>query len=273
MDDSFRRKLLGRPRRCLRQCLYVLCALVVALTSFDVHAADGDLGKRVLMISAGSRFAPGFVLAEEHALETLRRLGPDQIEFYSEALDIVRFPSDSYRRLFRNYLSEKYAANPPDLIILIYVGNLGVAEELFKKLFPGVPVVVAGFTEEKISENQLGPHVHGVAQRVDPRGTIDLILRLQPDTRRIVVIGGTAEVDRQVISRTQEAARSYSTQVEFNFWTGRPMAEISNAVKSLPPQTAILFTRMFRDAAGRAFNSTQAARLIAQSANVPVVHS
>ena len=42
------------------------------------------------MISAGS-FAPGFVLAQENALETLRQLGPDEIEFYSEALDIVRF--------------------------------------------------------------------------------------------------------------------------------------------------------------------------------------
>jgi len=58
---------------------------------FDVHVLDGDRGKRVLMISAGSRFAPGFVLAQENALETLRQLGPDEIEFYSEARDIVRF--------------------------------------------------------------------------------------------------------------------------------------------------------------------------------------
>ena len=238
--------------------------------SFDVHGADGERGKRVLMISTGSRFAQGFALAEQSVLETLRRLGPGQIEFHSEALDIVRFPSESYRRLFRNYLSEKYADYPPDLLILIYVGNLRVAEELFQKLFPGVPVVVAGFTEEEISVSQLGPHVSGVAQRVDPRGTIELIFRLQPDTRRIVVIGGTAEVDRHVISRAKEAARSFPAPVEFDFWTDRPMAEMSNAVKSLPPRTAILFTRMFRDGAGRAFNSTQAAQLIAQSANVPV---
>jgi hypothetical protein len=75
-----------------------------------------------MVISAGRRFAPDFVLAEQHALETLRRLGPEQIEFYSEALDIVRFPSDSYRRLFRNYLSEKFAANPPDLLIPVKQG-------------------------------------------------------------------------------------------------------------------------------------------------------
>ena len=43
------------------------------------------------MISAGSGIAPGFVLAQENALETLRQLGPDEIEFYSEARDIVRF--------------------------------------------------------------------------------------------------------------------------------------------------------------------------------------
>jgi hypothetical protein len=53
--------------------VYVLCALVLAATSFDVHAVDSERGKRVLMISAGSRSPSGFVLAEENAFETLRR--------------------------------------------------------------------------------------------------------------------------------------------------------------------------------------------------------
>ncbi len=182
----------------------------------------------------------------------------------------MRFPSDSYSRLFRNYLGEKYLDYPPDLVLLIYVGNLGLAEKLLKELFPGVPIVVVGLTEEKISPAQLGTHLTGLAQRSDPRGTIELVLRLQPETRRIVVIGGTAEVDTHVISRVREAARSLTGRAEFDFWTNRPMSEMTQAVRSLPPQTAILFTRMVRDGAGQAFNSTQAVKLIAESANVPM---
>ena len=258
------------PRRFGRASIYLLGAIFCLIAVSGVRAADSVPAKRLLMISTGSRFAPGFALAEQSALDTLRNLGAGQIDVYSESLDIVRFPSESYRRLFRGYLYEKYAKSPPDLLLLIYVGNLGVAGKLLEQLFPQVPIVVAGFTEEEISTDQFGRYVSGIAQRVDPRGTIELIRRLQPETRRVVVIGGTAEVDRQVISRAKEAARSFSNQVEFDFWTDRSMTEMRDAVRALPPQTVILFTRMFRDAAGRAFNSSHAAQSIAEFANVPL---
>ena len=244
--------------------------MVCLTVTTDIHGADNSRSKRVLIVSTGSNFAPGFTHAAETVADTLRQLESGPLELYSESLDIVRFPSGSYSRLFRNYLSEKYIDYPLDLILLIYVGNLGLAEKLLKELFPGVPIVVIGLTEEEISPGQLGTHLTGLAQRSDPRGTIELVLRLQPETRRIVVIGGTAEVDTQVTSRAQEAARSLTRRIDFDFWTNRPMSEMTQAVRSLPPQTAILFTRMFRDGAGQAVNSTQAVKLIAESANAPV---
>jgi len=244
--------------------------MVCLTVTTDIHGADNSRSRRVLIVSTGSNFAPGFTHAAETVADTLRQLESGPLELYSESLDIVRFPSGSYSRLFRNYLSEKYIDYPLDLILLIYVGNLGLAEKLLKELFPGVPIVVIGLTEEEISPGQLGTHLTGLAQRSDPRGTIELVLRLQPETRRIVVIGGTAEVDTQVTSRAQEAARSLTRRIDFDFWTNRPMSEMTQAVRSLPPQTAILFTRMFRDGAGQPFNSTQAVKLIAESANAPV---
>ena len=258
--------------RLLRHLVrYVLGALVCCLTlESEIYGAANSGSKRVLIVSTGSTFAPGFTLAAQTAADTLRQLESGPLELYSESLDIVRFRSDSYSRLFRNYLGEKYLDYPPDLVLLIYVGNLGLAEELLKELFPGVPIVVVGLTEEKISPGQLGAHVTGLAQRSDPRGTIDLVLRLQPETRRIVVIGGTAEVDTDVVSRVREAARSLTGRAEFDFWTNRSMSEIIQAVRALPPQAAILFTRMFRDGAGQAFNSAQAVKLIAESANAPL---
>jgi hypothetical protein len=183
------------------------------------------------MISPGNRFAPGFAVAEQSALETLRQLESGQMEFYSESLNIVRFPSESYHRLFRNYLSEKYVNYPPDIVLLIYVDNLGLAEKLLKELFPGVPIVVVGLTEEKIHAAQLGNNLTGLAQRSDPRGTMELVLRLQPETHRIVVIGGTAEVDIHVVNRVREAARSLTDRAEFDFWTNRPMSEMTQAVR------------------------------------------
>lgn len=99
---------------------------------------------------------------------------------------------------------------------------------------------------------------------------MELILRLQPETRRVVVVAGTAEVDRMTLSRAKEAARPFTDRARFDFWSDRSMAEVRQAVKALPPQTAILLTRMYRDAAGEAFIPPQAARLIAEASNAPL---
>ena len=57
---------------------------------------------------------------------------------------------------------------------MIYVGNLGLAEKLLKELFPTVPAVVFGLTEQEISPGQLGNHLTGLAQCSESGGTQQL---------------------------------------------------------------------------------------------------
>jgi PAS domain S-box-containing protein len=252
------------------RALRALCLLVLFAALNAVSDAEEARPKRVLIISTGSRFSPGFTLVDQGVLEALGKIPSVQVETYAENLDILRFPTERFQRIFTEYLTEKYADQHPDLVILVFVGNLGIAGKLLQQLFPGTPVIVAGFTEEEVRTGQFNSLVSGLAQRVDPSATLELILRLQPETRRIVVIGGTAEVDRTVLKRVKEVARAFVERIEFDFWDNRGMPELSRAVSALPSQTVILFSRMFRDGAGRAVISTEAGRSIAQWSNVPV---
>jgi PAS domain S-box-containing protein len=249
---------------------YALWIILCLIIASGAYAAEAEQAKRVLLISTGNRFSPGFGVADQAVLEALTKLPSGRVETYGENLDILQFPPERFARIFNDYLTEKYADKRPDLVILIYVGNVGISGRLLQELFPGTPVIVAGFTEEEIRPDQFGSLVSGIAQRVDAGASIGLILRLQPETRRIVVIGGTAEVDRHVIDRVKEAARSFAGRVDFDFWDNRSMAELRQAVSALPPRTAILFGRMFRDGAGQPLISSQAGRAIAQWANAPV---
>src|SRR5206468_9732342 len=151
---------------------------------------------------------PGFILVDQQLLQALVNIPSVPIETYAENLDLVRFLSERYQQIFTDYLTAKYAAHPPDLVILVFVGNLGIPGTLLPRLFPRTPIIVAGFTEEEIRTDQFGTLVSGLAQRVNPRATLELILRLQPELRRVVVIGGTAEIDRHVLQRVKEAAQS-----------------------------------------------------------------
>ena len=265
MCDSF----VKWVQRLGRRTICALCAVAWLAAASSAPAAEKE-PKRVLLISTGNRFSPGFARADQAVLEALAKIPAGRIETYGENLDILQFPPERFARIFSEYLTEKYADRRPDLVILIYVGNVAIAGKLLEQLFPGTPVVLAGFTEEKIAPGQFGKLVSGIAQRVDPRASIDLMLRLQPETRHIVIIGGTAEVDRQVMDRAKEAARSFTGKVDFDFWDNRSIAQLRQAVSDLPPQTAILFGRMFRDGLGQPLISSEAGRAIARWANAPV---
>jgi PAS domain S-box-containing protein len=224
----------------------------------------------VLIISTGTRLSPGFALLDRGLTEVLAKIPSVTVETYAENLDVVRFPADRFDRVFTDYLAEKYAGQRPDVIVLAYVGNLATTIKLLQQIFPQTPIIAAGYTEEAIAPGQFGNLVSGVAQHVDPGASMELILRLQPDTRRIVVVGGTAGVDRDVLDRVREASRPFAGRVSFDFWDKLSTPELRQAVASLPAQTAILFTRSFRDVAGQPVISGQIGRSIAELANVPV---
>jgi PAS domain S-box-containing protein len=252
-----------------RSALALVAFLLLAGSACAVEVQESP-AKRVLLISTGSRLAPGFILVDQQILQVLRSITSTRIETFAENLDIVRFPAERTHRIFEEYLAAKYSEFPPDLIILVFVGNLGISGTVLEELFPNTPLIVAGYTEEGLRREQFGPLVSGIAQRVDPESTLELMLRLQPDLRRVVVIGGTAEVDQQIVRRVRQIAERYGERVAIEFWDNLSMADLRRAVTLLPPQTAILYTRMFKDAAGQALISSEVGQWLGRTANVPV---
>ncbi len=237
--------------------------------AFAAQAAEHP-AKRVLLISTGSRLSPGFGIVDQQILQALRTIESVRINAYAENLDIVRFPTERSQRIFREYLAARYAEQPPDLVVLVFVGTLGVTANTLTQVFPGTPIIVAGFTEEEIRPAQLGALVTGFVQRADAPAALELILRLQPGLRRIVVIGGTSAGDRQKLQPVRVAAPAFAHRVAVEFWDNLAMAELRRAVSALPRDSAILYTPMFRDAAGQTFVSAEVGRWIGQSASVPV---
>jgi signal transduction histidine kinase len=250
-----------------RLVAFFIVAVLVAVSA--AHAAESGRAKRVLMLFSGSQFAPGSALVEQSVQQVLRK-GPQTVEFYAEHLDASRFPEEGHYQLFREYLQAKYAQNPPDVIVAFLIVKFELAGRLPAELFPGIPVVLGALTEEEVPPEGFGNHVTGIVQRIDFQGALELILKLQPDTERIVVIGGTGPLDRRYLGRTEEAARSLAGRVQFDYWANYSVAEMRQAVTSLPPRTVIFFTTVFRDATGESFLPASVASMLAVSSSVPV---
>lgn len=248
---------------------FALCLTFLPTAANGAGGADQERAKRVLMLFSENKFLPGNALVEQAAKKVLEQSG-HPLEFYAEYLDTSRFSSRNHYQLFREYLQEKYGPQPPDLILAFLTTQFELAGQLPAELFPKAPVVFGALTEDKIPRERLGANATGIAVRMDVKGALATIMKLQPETKTIVVIGGTAPLDKLFLSKTEEAARSLSGRIQFDFWVTHPLVELRRMVAALPPRTVILFTNMFRDAAGETFVPEAAASLVAVSANVPV---
>src|SRR4029450_10205701 len=108
-SDAYRHLGMGRSyptlmRRCSWRSIYALCAIVCLIVTGEAHGAEAGRVKRVLLISTGSRFSPGFEIVDQAVLQALGKIESGAVEVYPENLDILRFPSDRFARIFSDYL-------------------------------------------------------------------------------------------------------------------------------------------------------------------------
>jgi len=221
------------------------------------------------MIFNESKDVPGNIVLEQAVRAEMQEAVTNRIEFLAEYLDASHFSDKEHFRLFQDYLGRKYAGQKLDLILAFPSRDYRLVGELPNALFPDVPVVFVAINEMEVPEAMSKFGVTGIVQRFDLRGTLGLIMRLQPDTRRIVVIGGASDVDRATLGRIEEASHALEG-VEFDFWTNRPVAELRGAVKSLPDGTVVLISTVITDVNGQTFYMAHLAQMLAPSASVPV---
>ncbi len=159
-------------------------------SGFNEHSA-----KRVLIIYSDERLLPANVIADEEFRRTFRAALGSGVEFYSEFLNVTRFGGKAQETRMRDFLREKYAARPPDLVITAGRPALSFCLHFRDTLFSDIPILFCGLTGGEMPATLSDPLVVGIPAIPDVTHTADLILRLHPRTREIAVISGVSPSD------------------------------------------------------------------------------
>lgn len=261
--------MVERPGWALAAACYLMISSVSrgeAQTSNDVETAST---KHVLMIFSEARDLPGNVLMEQAVKQEMLAHSTNNIEFFTESLDASRFPSPIHYQFFGDYIRNKYAGQKVDLVMMFMARNFRLADEMSKALPTNIPSVFVVLNDMDVPKPPAGRPVTGIFQRSDIPGTIKFIFRLQPETRKVVVIGGTSANDQQTLGRIGEMARTVDG-VKFEFWTNQPIDELSKEARTLTEGTVILLAAVQRDVAGQPFFTSEVAQMLAPTAGVPV---
>lgn len=226
--------------------------------------------QRVLMVFKEGSQVPANVLIEQAVRAKLGPHGAHEVEIFTEYLDASRFGSVNHHALFRDYLREKYRHLRPNVILTTM--GFELAGLFPRELLSDIPAVfILPHPSPSFSPGpSRGTNITAQVACLDCRGTLNLVFRLQPGIRRMVVIGGVGASDRGALQEVQTAHSLFTNRADFEFWTHLPLAELQAAVSRLPRDTAVLYTPLFQDVSGRTFVPAEALELILEHASVPV---
>ncbi len=191
------------------------------------------------------------------------------MEFYSESLNLSQFPGPDHDGVLRDQFQRKYAKTRPDLIVAVMGPSLDFLLR-HRGLFPGVPVVVCGVDRSDLEGKALGANVTGVVVKRDFAPTLEIALRLQPDTRTVFVVGGASGYDRYLQAIARRDFAPFERRVSITYLTGLPMSDLLPRLSRLPPNSVVQYLTLFADGAGRAFIPHEALSQVAGAANAPV---
>jgi signal transduction histidine kinase len=200
----------------------------------------------------------------------LQPVSPDRVEFFSEFLDTERFPEPAQAARMEVFLRDKYAGRQIDLVMVTGSEALDFLIQRRDSLFPKVPLLFTGISEDELQARHLPPGVTGFFDRQDPKPTLDMALELQPGARHLVVVLGAAPIDKTWEATAGPTLKAYQKRLEVRRLTGLAMPDLLREVSHLPPDTFILYLTVFRDGAGQAFLPRDVAEKLSEAANAPV---
>ena len=158
------------------------------------HAAF-SASRQVVVLYDERTDLPGLSMLDASLVNTLIAGSPEPIDVYRESMDLSRFNSAAYRALLRDYLRTKYSGKKIDVVVSVLGPSLRFLLSEGDPVFPGAPIVFCGLDRRELSSQQLPSNVTGVLLKREFLPTLELALRLHPDTKRVVFVAGTSEFE------------------------------------------------------------------------------
>jgi signal transduction histidine kinase/CheY-like chemotaxis protein len=251
----------------LRRMLLLLAVLWIVLA--PAKAADQP-PPNLLIINS---YAPGYQWSDDEvsgALRVLKAAFPT-IEPVIEHLDFKRFADPAREEWLLRDVAAKCAVMPPRLIITFDNAAFDFALKHRDTLGSTIPIIFGGlnrFTPEMIADH---PGISGVSEESDYSGTFELIGRLRPQARNILVIGSLTGSSQETRRAFSAVASAYSDRYRFEHFETWTNEELFARVAALPDDWVGLILDVTRDATGRYnYNDSEFSRQLSSQTRVPL---
>jgi diguanylate cyclase (GGDEF)-like protein/PAS domain S-box-containing protein len=191
------------------------------------------------------------------------------IELFINYMDTKRISDNTYFEQLFNIYKHKYRSMDIDAIISTDDHALNFLLKYRNDLFPNTPVFFNGINDFHPSRIKDHDNITGIAETYNAHDTIDMMLKIHPKTKEIVVISDKTQSGNDFRRLIERAELDFFERIKFNYLTNLHETELISRLNNLEKDTLVLWVHYLRTPSGLSLSSDQSIRLVASNSNVP----
>lgn len=242
--------------------------LIILILNLPTVTADGS-EKKILLLNSynpGLSWTDDITSAIQHRLSITMPSAKLSVEY----MDTKKHPPDEERLAYlRSIYLQKYKDQDFDLIMSSDDDAFSFLLQNRDDLFPGSPVVFCGvnYFDDSMLEGKAG--FTGLVEGFDLNDTLNLMLRLHPRARHLVVINDETTTGRANRKILDNVVPVFSQRVSFEFLDNITAEDMQRRVSNLTDDSLILLLIFNMDRNGRVFTYEESAEMIRSASTVP----
>lgn len=185
-------------------------------------------------------------------------------------MDTKKIDTPLYYSTLLSLFKQQFENRRFDLILASDNNALDFLNQYQEELFPNTPILFCGinnFNTEMISNLK---EVSGVVEQVDLKGNFELIAKLHPNLKKLIIINDHSKTGLGIKKDLQPLIKEYSKKFTIEYLDDMDMNQLKNKVSKESQDTVLLFVLLFKDKTGEFFTYKQSLKHIKSISEVPI---
>ncbi len=222
----------------------LLCQVMFLIILLTPIAARGEALPKILILHSYYEIYPWTDDIMKGIMSVLPS-ADDEISIYTEYLDAQRIPKKKSWSTFETHLNAKYRGVKFNVILASDDDILDFLIPRYENMFPDTPFVFCGINNLDTGKFKKHKAFKGVSQEIDAKGTIDLALKLLPDTENFLVISDRTSAGIKTTAKFRRDIKELGQlKQRFHLIDDFTLQELKGSLQALGPRDLVLVLRI-----------------------------
>ena len=231
-----------------------------------------NTSKEVLLIHS---YHKGYIWSDDIS-KTIEEnfAGHKNIELTTVYMDTKRIDDSLYLYNLAKLYKQQFENRKFDLIIVSDNTAFDFIIRYHEFLFKEIPVLFCGinnFDKSFLDENNMKDYMSGVAEEVDLEKNFELITKLHPKLKNLLIINDTSVTGYAIKRDLRPIIEKYKTRFNIEYTDNLEIKNLKSKVSKLEKENSvILFVLLFKDTTGKYFTYKQSFAQVKEVSKVPI---